>query len=199
MRVRARRKSVTAPHGNLAVSNLGVVATPFGAIAVGRRGDRQFDGQNSPLVVDWLVDEAPVPLCVCNDESALEYAARLRDYFAGDLRALDTLPVGQGTPFQRNVWSAARRIPPGETRTYLWIAQQLDGGHALCRAVGQALRRNPLPVIVPCHRVVSASGLGGYAGKQDGVLAAIKLGLLQFEARLVGGLLDCAPSRQPGT
>ena len=192
---RSRSNPAIVLIGNPTAQNPFIVETPFGALAVGRR-----DGfQKGQLVADWLVDDAAAPLCTCDDDAALEHATRLRDYFAGNLRALDTLPVGEGTLFQRRVWSAARRIPPGETRTYLWIAQQLDEGHALCRAVGQALRRNPLPVVVPCHRVVGASGIGGYAGKQDGVLAAIKLGLLQFEARLVGGLLDCAPPRQPGT
>jgi O-6-methylguanine DNA methyltransferase len=64
------------------------------------------------------------------------------------------------------------------------VAHELGGGHALCRAIGQALRRNPLPVVVPCHRVVAASGLGGYAGAREGAMTSIKRGLIDFEVRV---------------
>jgi methylated-DNA-[protein]-cysteine S-methyltransferase len=71
------------------------------------------------------------------------------------------------TGFQQKVWQAARLIPYGETRSYGWIARQIDKPQA-SRAVGQALGKNPLPVIVPCHRVLSSSGgLGGFTGGLD--------------------------------
>ena len=72
------------------------------------------------------------------------------------------------TLFQRKVLIAALEIPLGETRTYTWIAQRI-GSPGAVRAVGQALRQNPYPLIIPCHRVVKSDGsLGKYAGKDDG-------------------------------
>ena len=72
------------------------------------------------------------------------------------------------TEFEWQVLKAALTIPLGETRTYKWIAAQIGRPKAV-RAVGQALRKNPYPLIIPCHRVVKSDGqLGGYAGKMDG-------------------------------
>ncbi len=76
----------------------------------------------------------------------------------------DELDLSGATPFQREVWETTRLIPYGETRTYLWVAEQIKRPSAL-RAVGQALARNPLSIIVPCHRVVASNGgLGGFGG-----------------------------------
>ncbi|MEY2796008.1 MAG: hypothetical protein RIR10_1724 [Planctomycetota bacterium] len=185
----SRHHPAIAQPSPIAESGSFVVQSPIGTLAVGRR--------NGHLVADWLVDGATAPPCHRDDLEALEMAARVRGYFAGDFRNLDALPVGHGTTFQRDVWTASRRIPFGETRTYLWIAQELGGGHAVCRAIGQALRRNPLPVVVPCHRVVATSGLGGYAGARDGAMTTIKRGLIEFEAHLASGVLDCAPLSTP--
>ncbi len=89
---------------------------------------------------------------------------QLRAYFRGDLRAF-SLPLDlQGTDFQRRVWHALLEIPYGETRTYADIARQIRAPKAV-RAVGAANGRNPVPVIVPCHRVIqTGGGLGGYTG-----------------------------------
>jgi methylated-DNA-[protein]-cysteine S-methyltransferase len=106
-----------------------------------------------------------------------ETTERLKDYFSG--KKVDfpkELDLSQATEFQRQVWRLTRLIPYGETRSYGWIARRLAKIGA-ARAVGQALARNPLPVIIPCHRVVSASGLGGYSG---GV--GMKKSLLRLEA-----------------
>jgi methylated-DNA-[protein]-cysteine S-methyltransferase len=101
-----------------------------------------------------------------DDDPLLREAARqLAAYFAGELEEFD-LPVGaQGTPFQQAVWARLRKIPFGETMTYGEIAAELGmGGHA-ARAVGMANGRNPVPIVVPCHRVVGSSGkLTGYGG-----------------------------------
>ena len=71
------------------------------------------------------------------------------------------------TPFQWKVLKEALKIPLGETRSYQWIARRIGSPRAV-RAVGQALRRNPYPLIIPCHRVIKKDGsLGGYAGKYD--------------------------------
>lgn len=88
----------------------------------------------------------------------------LEEYFAGQRHAF-TLPLAPaGTLFQQAVWEALRTIPCGETRSYAQIAAQI-GRPKACRAVGMANNRNPLPIVVPCHRVVGSTGaLTGYAG-----------------------------------
>lgn len=89
---------------------------------------------------------------------------QLSAYFAGRLRRFD-LPVHlAGTPFQRQVWQALTEIPYGETISYAELARRVGNPNA-CRAVGLANGRNPIAVIVPCHRVIAADGtLGGYGG-----------------------------------
>lgn len=86
-------------------------------------------------------------------------------YLAGDAVDLTALPIAlEGTPFQRTVWSALRRIPRGQVRTYAGIAREIGKPRAM-RAVGAANGRNPLAIVVPCHRVVEAGMLlGGYTG-----------------------------------
>ncbi|MFC2016837.1 methylated-DNA--[protein]-cysteine S-methyltransferase [Chloroflexota bacterium] len=90
---------------------------------------------------------------------------RLRAYFSGRKAIFaDKLDLSGTTPFQRGVWEITRLIPYGETRSYAWVAEQVKRPRTV-RAVGQALARNPLPVIVPCHRVLNIDGkLGGYTG-----------------------------------
>lgn len=86
--------------------------------------------------------------------------------------------------FQREVLNATLTIPLGETRTYKWIAEKIGRPKAV-RAVGQALRKNPYPLIIPCHRVVKSDGaLGAYAGKNDGRKAS----LLNQEQEIIGQL-----------
>ncbi len=113
-----------------------------------------------PLVVARFGD---VPIRDVDDPLGL--ASRTRAWFAGDLRALDGVPLdGGGTPFQRRVWAELRRIPPGTTTSYGALAARLGVPNA-CRAVGAANGRNPIAIAVPCHRVVGADGgLCGYAG-----------------------------------
>lgn len=96
-----------------------------------------------------------------------EWRQAFVDYFAGELDALNALPVQlkQGTPFQQQVWLALRQIPAGQTYTYKQLAQAIGRPQAV-RAVGQALSKNPISVVLPCHRVILQSGgLGGYAGR----------------------------------
>lgn len=90
---------------------------------------------------------------------------RLKAYFGGHKVAFpDRLDLSGATLFQREVWEITRLIPYGEIRSYAWVAEQVRRPVAM-RAVGQALARNPLPVIVPCHRVLNIDGrLGGYTG-----------------------------------
>jgi methylated-DNA-[protein]-cysteine S-methyltransferase len=92
-------------------------------------------------------------------------SAAIRAYFAGDLTAIDGLPVAtRGTEFERIVWRALRDIPCGETCSYGEIARRI-GRPSAVRAVGLANSRNPVGIVVPCHRVIGANGaLTGYAG-----------------------------------
>ena len=103
---------------------------------------------------------------------------RLRTYFSGHKVAFpDKLDLFRATHFQREVWEITRLIPYGETRSYAWVAEQIKRPEAM-RAVGQALSKNPLPIIVPCHRVVASDGkLGGFSGGVE-----MKRYLLSLEA-----------------
>ena len=123
--------------------------------------------------------DGPPPPGARRDPAALADAARqLAAYFAGELRAFDLLLAPSGTPFQREVWDALRRIPHGETRSYGDLAAQL-GQPGGAQAVGAANGANPIAVIVPCHRVIGADGsLTGYAGGLHR-----KRALLELESR----------------
>jgi O-6-methylguanine DNA methyltransferase len=94
---------------------------------------------------------------------------RLREelcqYFAGGLSQFETpLDLLWGTPFQRSVWAALRSIPCGQTRSYGWVAEAI-GKPTAARAVGQAVGSNPIPILIPCHRVIASDGsLGGFGG-----------------------------------
>ena len=94
--------------------------------------------------------------------------SRLRDYFAGDLGALDSIEVDlHGTDFQRKVWRALRRVPVGRTISYGQLARRI-GKPTAVRAVGAANGANPVPLVVPCHRVIGSDGsLTGYGGGMD--------------------------------
>lgn len=89
----------------------------------------------------------------------------MKAYFAGDLAALDRLEVApEGTAFQQQVWAALRKIPVGATTSYAQIARAI-GRPTAVRAVGAANGRNPIALVVPCHRVIASDGtLCGYAG-----------------------------------
>ncbi|MGD8812578.1 MAG: methylated-DNA--[protein]-cysteine S-methyltransferase, partial [Thioalkalispiraceae bacterium] len=90
-----------------------------------------------------------------------------------------------GTSFQQKVWKTMLNIPPGKVMSYGEIAKKLNSSP---RAVGNACRANPLPLLVPCHRVVSQAGLGGYGGETSGKRLAIKRWLLSHEGAAVKGL-----------
>lgn len=121
-----------------------------------------------------------------DDDDVLRRAtAQLAAYFAGELTDFDLPLAPLGTPFQQQVWAELRRIPYGTTASYGAIAARLGRtGHG-ARAVGMANGRNPLPVVVPCHRVVGAAGtLTGYGGGM-----ARKQLLLELEGALQPRLL----------
>jgi methylated-DNA-[protein]-cysteine S-methyltransferase len=129
----------------------------------------EFGAGRRPVTIDpsWVLDEAAVP----------DAAAQLAEYFAGTRRAFDLALRPAGTPFQLDVWSALRTIPYGATWSYGQLARQLARPGAV-RAVGLANGRNPLPIIVPCHRVIGSDGsLTGFGGGLDA-----KRWLLEHEA-----------------
>ena len=109
------------------------------------------------------------------------FSDRIRAYFRGDLAALDDIPVdGGGTAFQRKVWKALRKIPAGATKTYSELAETVGRPNAV-RAVGMINGRNPISIVVPCHRVIGKDGsLTGYGGGLDR-----KRWLLQHEGVLL--------------
>jgi methylated-DNA-[protein]-cysteine S-methyltransferase len=117
------------------------------------------------------------PLDPCGrDDAALAGAAdQLEAYFAGERRTFD-LPLSlAGTPFQRRVWQEVRRIPYGSTISYAELARRV-GNPAAVRAVGAANGRTPVPIVIPCHRVVGADGsLTGYGGGLDRKRALLEL------------------------
>ena len=139
-------------------------------------GDLTVSEENGAIVaVDWGWgrDQTETPLL-------LRARAALFDYFDGARRDFDLPLAPAGSPFRTRVWAALRAIPYGETRTYGDLAAALGSA---ARAIGQANGANPIPILIPCHRVVAGNGLGGYSGG-DG--AATKRALLALEA---GGML----------
>jgi methylated-DNA-[protein]-cysteine S-methyltransferase len=105
-------------------------------------------------------------------------AEQLKAYLANPDTRFDLPLALEGTPFQRKLWEALCRIPRGKTRTYGDVARELDGE---ARTVGQACGDNRLPVVIPCHRVVAADGIGGFAHSTGGYLLEAKRWLLAHE------------------
>ena len=134
--------------------------TPIGKIAIGENDGAisclLFDGASAPS--DYQLLETPLI------KSAAE---QITEYFDGKRKQFD-LPLNpRGTAFQKSAWDALQAIPYGETRSYKDIAVQINSPKA-CRAVGLANNRNPIPIIIPCHRVIGTNGsLTGYAGGLD--------------------------------
>jgi methylated-DNA-[protein]-cysteine S-methyltransferase len=102
----------------------------------------------------WVEEQTASPLLA-------EARQQLQAYFDGDRLAFDLPLAPAGTAYQRRVWQALCDIPPGVTRTYADIARAVGGSP---RAVGGANGRNPIPIVIPCHRVVATTGIGGYSG-----------------------------------
>jgi methylated-DNA-[protein]-cysteine S-methyltransferase len=134
------------------------------AIRFNANGGRGSDAEASPLL--------------------LEAASRIRAYFEGKLRVFDLPLDPSGTEFQKRVWAELSKIPFGETRSYRDIACAL-GSPNYVRAVGAANGANPIPIVIPCHRVIGSSGgLVGYGGGLE-----LKKRLLEIEGRNVPALL----------
>ena len=149
------------------------IDSPIGPLALAGRGQlltnlRMVDQTYEPNRADWVPDDRAFP-------DAVE---QLKAYFAGERTDFDLELSLAGSEFQRRVWQALLTIPYGETRSYGEIAEQI-GASGAARAVGLANGRNPIAIIVPCHRVIGASGsLTGYGGGLDR-----KRTLLEMERR----------------
>jgi len=118
------------------------------------------------------------PLLAARSDIASYAVAQLELYFRNPLWPFDLSLLPQGTEFQQRVWHALREIPVGTTVTYGQLAWRLESSP---RAVGSACRANPIPIIVPCHRVIAATGIGGFMGHGKGGEIAIKEWLLRHE------------------
>jgi methylated-DNA-[protein]-cysteine S-methyltransferase len=154
-----------SPHGRMLL-----VANDAGLSGV------YFEGQkyHPPIALEWRHDAAHAPL--------RQAQVQLAEYFAGERTNFEIPLAPGGTPFQQAVWKAISAVGFGDTVTYGELARQAGyPGHA--RAVGAATGRNPLTIIVPCHRIVGSTGsLTGYAGGLDR-----KRALLTLEGSLDGG------------
>lgn len=140
--------------------------TPLGALTLS-------EDEGAIVALDWGRgrDQEETP-------GLREAADQLQDYFDGQRAEFDLNLAPFGTPFRQRVWAALRAIPAGETRSYGDIARLLGSS---ARAVGQANSENPIPIIIPCHRVVGAGGLlGGYSGGEG---PETKRYLLELERR----------------
>jgi methylated-DNA-[protein]-cysteine S-methyltransferase len=156
------------------------IDSPIGPLALAGRGQlltnlRMVDQTYEPNRADWVPDDRAFP-------DAVE---QLKAYFAGERTDFDLELSLAGSEFQRRVWQALLTIPYGETRSYGEIAEQI-GASGAARAVGLANGRNPIAIIVPCHRVIGASGsLTGYGGGLDR-----KRTLLEMERRCKSATLS---------
>jgi len=133
-----------------------VLESPLGWLGIGLHHD-------SITRLDYLDNRAV--LKPASTRFGRQVAAQLAHYFANPRQRFSLAFELHGTSFQVRVWRALTQIPPGRTLTYGGLAGKLGSG---ARAVGNACRNNPVSIIVPCHRVVSVSGIGGYSGKTDG-------------------------------
>jgi methylated-DNA-[protein]-cysteine S-methyltransferase len=155
-----------------------IIAAPFGAVGLRCNDDAIHEIEYLPSCAEIAPRTA----------LAGEAAAQLRAYLA-DAGSSFTLPLAVcGTNFQRRVWREIAAIPLGQSRSYGEIARDLGSA---ARAVGQACGANPVPIVIPCHRVVAASrglngGLGGFAHARDGFLLDVKRWLLRHEGALRG-------------
>lgn len=130
--------------------------TPLGYMAL---------GEEEGHITRLYLPTTPTPRLMPHETPLLSRAReQLLEYLAGERKEFDLPLAPQGTPFQQKVWKTLREIPWGETRSYKDIALAADCPKGF-RAVGMANHRNPIPIFIPCHRVIAADGsLGGYAG-----------------------------------
>ena len=156
----------------VAMGWVGVLASPDGIRRLSLSQESPADAMESLGALG--IEATPAP----EDATFPDLELRLERYFSGEDSSLDDALDLSGTVFQKRAWEAARSIPRGETRSYSWIARSM-GNPGAARAVGQAMRANPVPIIVPCHRVVGSNGaMCGYGGPEG---VDMKMRLLAME------------------
>jgi methylated-DNA-[protein]-cysteine S-methyltransferase len=151
--------------------------SPLGMLLLAAEGDRLVGVwfEDQPGIPGWALSATRAPLRGVMAETLRQ----LNDYLAGERKAFNMpLRIHAGTPFQRSVWQALEQIPYGQTTTYANVAQAI-GKPSAVRAVGGAIGRNPIGIVIPCHRVVGQDGsMTGYTGG-----LARKQALLALERR----------------
>lgn len=148
-----------------------------------------FD-DSGELQSTWMDGPGDARLAKHDPDDAMHpaLAASLHRYFAGEAADFTDAPTPHGSDFTRRCWEACRTIPRGQTRSYADLAEMAGGSRTAARAAGQAMRNNPLPIIVPCHRVVASDGsLHGFAGSQDAGSPELRLkhALLALEGAMM--------------
>ena len=151
-----------------------VVEFPRMKVGVKTRGERVVEISYLPLSAKTV---APT------NALAARAAEQLESYRQNPDTRFDLPVVVEGTPLQRAVWEAMCAIPRGKTRTYVELASELEAAHFCTpRDIGQACGDNRLPIVIPCHRVVAADGIGGFGHATGGYLLEAKRWLLMHEA-----------------
>lgn len=147
------KKSLTASR-----ESFDILETPFGKIYL------IFSGPS----LTGITFDRPQGISFRSSEAAGPAKRELEEYFSqGRKRFSCETSFPGGSEFERLVWNALREVPYGETRTYKWLADRI-GHPRSCRAVGNALGKNPIPIIFPCHRIIESDGsLGGYSSGTD--------------------------------
>ena len=142
--------------------------SPVGILEI-KAGDKAITEVN-------MLKKEPVKMQTSTNPVIVETCKQLDEYFAGKRQTFDLPLSTKGTPFQQTVWKQLQKIPYGRAISYSRLAQEINNPKA-CRAVGSANGKNPIPIIIPCHRVIASDGgLGGYTGGLD-----IKKQLLDLE------------------
>lgn len=125
-------------------------------------------------VIDWQIKNYPESKLISDSKNILPYKEQFQEYLAGDRKEFDFPIDVQGTPFQNEVWEALYKIPYGETRSYLEIAEKIGRDRKSAQAVGGAVGSNPISIACPCHRVVGKDGsLTGYSGGMENKIALL--------------------------
>ena len=173
-----RHATVTAPQIAEQIGELTIVADDDAVTGIYYPGhwtkpDRSLFGDEVDATTDPAIAEA---------------VRQLHDYLNGERTTLDFATHASGSEFEQRVWAVLREIPYGQTVTYGELAAR-SGSAVPARAIGSIMGSNPLPIVIPCHRVVAADGLGGYSGGRRGQGRQTKLWLLEHEGALPPALI----------
>ncbi|MBT8140849.1 MAG: methylated-DNA--[protein]-cysteine S-methyltransferase [Gammaproteobacteria bacterium] len=147
----------------------GSVTFPFGVVGIRTYGPNLVG-------LDFLPPNTPETLP--RSATGKQVWEALFNYQEDPSTPIDVVLASEGTDYQKKVWNALRRIPLGQVWTYGQLAESIDSG---ARAAANACRRNRIPILIPCHRIVAKTGLGGYCGHSSGPMLEVKRWLLAHE------------------